>query len=64
MSTWLFFLGLQMVLFIATFIWVIVWMNRKPDALDKKLDEMNAANKAAALEKAKQSGMDIRKEVK
>lgn len=59
MSTWLFFMGLQMIIFIATGIWVIIWMRQKPDELDDKLDQMNAADEAAMLEKAKEMGIDV-----
>lgn len=40
MPIWMIMMGLQVIFFIVSGLWVILWMRGKPDIYDQKLEEM------------------------
>ena len=43
MQTWMFMLGIQMIIFIICAVWVGVWMNRDKDEYDEALEKIAKA---------------------
>lgn len=40
MQTWMFMMGIQMLIFIICAVWVGIWMNKKDDKYDKALEDL------------------------
>lgn len=40
MQTWMFMLGIQMIIFVICAVWVGVWMNRDKDEYDEALERI------------------------
>lgn len=44
MQTWMFMMGIQMIIFVVCAIWVILWMNKGGDEYDKALEDLEKSH--------------------